>query len=225
MIERLEIASKTPDPKLWQSAGSREELDQMARWVRYWFEQEPDAQIAVVVPDLQARRTEVERQLEKILTPGSHAEPGKAKPWNVSMGRALASVPMIESAFDLLRLLDKHTDIQDIGRVLRSPWIKGSVAERDSRALLEKCLRENYPRQFKLDEVRYRANEVRKHDHNRQELPPEQWEPRSWNSPVLGSLIQTLTGFERKHAGTRPPSSWAESFDGLLSQPGLAAGQ
>ena len=223
-IEQLEIASKTPVPKLWQGASSREELEQMARWVRYWFEQDPDAQIAVVVPGLQARRAEVERQLEKILTPGSHAEPGMARPWNVSLGRTLVNVPMIESAFDLLRLLDKRIDIQDIGRILRSPWIEGSAAERDSRALLEKCLRENYPRQFKLDEVRYRANEVRKHDHNRQELPPEQWEPRAWNSPVLGRLIQILTGFQRKHTGTRPPSSWAETFDSLLSSLGWPQG-
>jgi ATP-dependent helicase/nuclease subunit B len=223
-IEQLEIASQAPAPKLWQGASSREELEQMARCVRYWFEQNPDAQIAVVVPDLQARRAEVERQLEKILTPGSHAEPGKAKPWNVSLGRQLANVPMIESAFDLLRLLNKRIDIQDIGRVLRSPWVKGGEVERDSRALLEKCLRENYPRQLKLDEVRYRAGEIRKHDHNRQELPPEQWEPRSWSSPVLGRLIQILAGFERKHTGTRLPSSWAESFDGLLSSLGWPLG-
>ncbi len=41
------------------------------------------------------------------------------------MGMPLARVPMIETAFDLLRLLDRRIDIQDIGRALR--WISGAL--------------------------------------------------------------------------------------------------
>ena len=54
---------------------------------------------------------------------------------------------------DLLKLLDRRVDIQAIGRVLRSPWLRGAQSERNQRALLEKCLRDNYPRQLKLDDL------------------------------------------------------------------------
>ena len=45
---------------LWKSRDSKTELQHMARWVRYWFEKEPESTIAVVVPDLQARRQIIE---------------------------------------------------------------------------------------------------------------------------------------------------------------------
>ena len=152
-VAQLVITPAASGTALWRSTSSKDELQKMARWVRYWFEQEPESSIAVVVPDLQALRQEVERHLGEILTPGSNGAPDKAKPWNISMGMPLARVPMIEAAFDLLRLLDNRIDIQDFGRVLRSPWIHGGICERNSRALLEKCLRDNYPRQLKLSEV------------------------------------------------------------------------
>lgn len=214
----LAITPATCAAKLWKSRDTRDELRHMARWVRYWYEQEPGSRIAVVVPDLQTRRQEVERHLAGVLTPGDHRE--STRPWNISLGLPLARVPLVESAFDVLRLLDSQADIQHTGRLLRSPWIKGGRSERNSRALLEKYLRDNYPRQLKLSEVRYRAGEIRKHDNDHQELPPDQWVPRPWNSPVMASIINTLIRFTRENRGSRAPSAWAEAFDRLLSQLG-----
>lgn len=215
-VSRLTITERHKKAVLWKSRDSKEELVQMARWVRYWFEKEPDSSIAVVVPDLQARRAVIERHLENILTPGSNKSSRQARPWNISMGTPLARVAMIETAFDLLKLLDKRIDIQDVGRVLRSPWLRGSVAERNSRALLEKCLRDKYPRQLKLGEVLYRAGEIKTHDHHHNELPQDQHEPQVWNSPELSTALKTLKRFDGENKGLRLASAWAESFDQLL---------
>lgn len=223
-VTRLAMTAAESDTSLWQSLNSKDELQKMARWVRHWFEKEPESRIAVVVPDLQARRQEIERHLGEILTPGSGGAEENAKPWNISMGLPLAQVPMIESAFDTLRLLESRIDIQDIGRVLRSPWISGGISERNHRALLEKCLRDNYPRQLKLSEVRFRAGEIRKYDRNHQELPPDQCVPRAWNSPVMVSVINTLAQFERDSRNKRLPAAWAEAFDRLLSNLGWPLG-
>ena len=212
----LAISSRQKQVALWKSRDPKSELQQMARWVRYWFEKEPDSSIAIVVPDLQTRRQEVERQLEDILTPGDNQDRQQAKPWNISMGRPLARVPMIETAFDLLKLLDKRVDIQDIGRVLRSPWLKGAGSERNSRALLEKCLRDAYPRQLKLKEVKYRASEIKTHDRQHNELPKDQHEPQPWNSPKLSNILDALMCFERDYKGSQPASDWAGKFDKLL---------
>ncbi len=212
----LTISARQKDVVLWKGKDHKNELQQMARWVRYWFEKEPESSIAIVVHDLQSRRQEVERQLEEILTPGNRPGGKQAKPWNISMGTALARVPMIETAFDLLKLLDERIDIQDIGRVLRSPWLQGAVTERNSRALLEKCLRDKYPRQLKLREVRYRAAEIRTHDRQHNELPEDQHEPQAWNSPELSTALNKLARFGSENKGLQPASAWAESFDQLL---------
>jgi ATP-dependent helicase/nuclease subunit B len=223
-VTQLVITPAESGTALWQGLSSKDELQKMARWVRYWFEKEPASRIAVVVPDLQARRQEVERHLGEILTPGSNSANDKAKPWNTSMGMPLARVPMIESAFDVLRLLDRRIDIQDVGRVLRSPWISGGISERNQRALLEKCLRDHYPRQLKLSEVWFRASEIRKYDRNHEKLPPDQCVPRAWNSPLMVSVINTLAQFERDSRSTRRPAAWAEAFDRLLSNLGWPLG-
>ena len=213
---QLTLTPKQDKAVLWKSRDSKHELVQMARWVRYWFEKEPGSSIAIVVPDLQMRRQSVERQLENILTPGSNSTNQQAKPWNISMGTPLARIPMIESAFELLKLLDDRIDIQDIGRVLRSPWLRGAASERNNRALLEKCLRDKYPRQLKLGEVLYRASEIRMHDHHRNELPEDQHEAQAWNSPELSTVLKTLKRFDGESRGPRLASAWAESIDQLL---------
>ena len=213
---RLSIAPRHANAMLWKYRDSKHELQQMARWVRYWFEQEPDSRIAVVVHELKNRRQAVERQLEEVLSPGHDIVCQDAKPWNISMGVPLAKVSMIETAFDLLRLLDKRIDIQAVGRVLRSPWLRGAISERNPRALLEKCLRENYPRQLKLDELLYRSSEIRKKTREGEELPHDQQTPRAWNSPLLSGILDALNQFEQDNRGKRPASAWAEGFDRLM---------
>jgi probable DNA repair protein len=216
----LSITSRQKDAVLLKCRDSSDELEQAVRRVRYWYENDPGSRIAIVVPDLQKRRPEVERQLDEILTPGNIQTTRLANPWNISMGTPLASVPMIETAFDLFKLFDKRIDIQHIGRVLRSPWLRGASFEHNSRALLEKCLRDKYPRQLKLAEVRYRASEIKKHDRQHSELPKDQHKPRAWNSPALSIVLDTLIHFEQQTRGARPASAWAESFDKLLASVG-----
>ena len=215
-VSNLGISSLQDKVELFKSRDSKTELEHMARWVRYWFEKEPGSTIAIVVHDLQTRRQEVERHLEEVLLTGDNGGGQNPKPWNISMGAPLARFPMIETAFDLLKLLDKRIDIQDIGRVLRSPWLRGAVNERNSRALLEKCLREKYPRQLKLREFKYRAGEMKTHDHHHHELPPDQHGPQPWNSPELTTILNTLSRFYSENRGQRAASEWAESLDALL---------
>lgn len=201
---------------LHKSDDSKTELEQMARWVRHWFEQEPESSIAIVVPDLQSRRQEIERQLEEILNPASDKCGQQTRPWNISLGTPLAHIPMIETAFDLLNLLDERIDIQDVGRVLRSPWLKGAVAERNSRALLEKRLRDKHPSQFTLQDLGNRSAEIKTHDHQNNELPRDQHKPQTWNSPELTAVLNALKQFDQANKKSRPASGWAEAFDRLL---------
>lgn len=219
-VETLEPQSRAGRAVQWKAADARSELDRMARWVRHRHETSPDAAIGVVVPGLAARRQEVERQLHAILTPGEGSGPA---PWNISMGAPLASEPVIAAAFDLLRLAAKHIDVQDAGRVLNAPWFSGSHSERPNRALLEKLLREEYPRRFDLDELRFRAGEERRRDHRGNELPKEEWAPQPWQSPEMKKIAADLQRFFRE-SRPRLPSAWAEAFDALLAAAGWPRG-
>lgn len=203
----------------WKAADRRHELDRMARWVRQRFEESPDATIAVVVPDLQARRDAVNRALGDILLPGDGRTAGE-QPWNLSLGKPLAQMPLVAIAFDLLALAHHPVDIHTVGRVLRSPWIRGAREERRQRASLEKRLREIYPRQLKLGEVSYQARQIRRHARDGSELPPEQHEPHPWNCPGLLPVLQALLDFSRSRSGRRRPSAWADAFEGLLTRCG-----
>jgi ATP-dependent helicase/nuclease subunit B len=219
-ICRWSFTSQRDQIVMWKGKDSKNELENMARWARYWLEEQPQSSIAIVVHDLQTRRQEVERQLAEILLPGISQNGQSARPWNISLGTPLSRVPMVETAFDLLKLLDRRIDIQDVGRVLRSAWLTGALAERNNRALLEKCLRDKYPRQLKLSEVRYRASEIKTHDRHHVELPEDQHEPQPWNSPELAAVLNKLSHFSRENTNKRPPSAWAESFDKLLQSLG-----
>ena len=113
-------------------------------------------------------------------------------------------------------MLDERIDIQAIGRVLRSPWLRGSIGERNKRALLEKCLRDQYPRQLKLGELIYRASEIKKRNHRGEPLPSDEQQPQPWNSPELTVILAVLSRFKSDNKRKLPASAWAESFDRLL---------
>ncbi|MGD9020181.1 MAG: PD-(D/E)XK nuclease family protein [Lysobacterales bacterium] len=212
----LDIESRQEKAVLLACRDDRHELRQAASWVRRCMEDDPRCTIAIVVPDLGSRRHELEWHLEEMLAPGSDAAGEQARPWNVSIGAPLLRFPMIEAAFDLLKLLDRSVHIQDISRVLRSPWLNGSVGERNNRALLEKRLCDQYPRQLKLSEAEYRSREIRKHDRYHAALPEEEHGEQPWNSPLFNSILNTLIRFEADNRDRKPASAWAQAFDQLL---------
>jgi probable DNA repair protein len=225
------IACLAPAPKsdrasVWRSGSDPEELDAMARWARHWLESEAGSRIAVVVPDLQRRREDVERHLAAVLTPEGQEDDGLGRPWNISLGVPLARVPMVETAFDLFDALGRSIDIQLIGRILRSPWIRGGLAERNQRSLLEKCLRAYYPRALTLEQVRFRAAEFRAPEERGGEQTSDRREPRAWNCPIMTAIVATLREFRRSERTPRPPSAWAQCIDQLLARVGwpLAGG-
>lgn len=212
-ISNLSIVTANNKPVLFEAEDSKSELEQMARWARYWLEKNPQASIAIVVPDLQARRAEVEQQLGDILRPGAWLD--DIKPWNISMGIPLARTAMITAAFDLLQLLSHRLEIDAVGRVLRSPWLNGGTTERSSRALLEKQLREVYPRQIKLTEVRYQA-QIRDKDPDGQPIAADERQASPWSSPELVKVLNKLISFQDNNGHTKTASAWAQNLDKLL---------
>jgi len=217
-VTTVSLSSRGTVPKMWKATGRREELERMARWVRRRYTESEEAIIAVIVPDLETRRYEVERALQDILLPGRPLGPAAERPWNISLGTPLSRLPIIASAFDLFEMLNRRVEIQTVSAVLRSPWITGAADESAPRALLEKRLREVYPRLLDLNEVEFQARQTRQHARDGSELPPEQHEPHPWNCPLLRPVLQALTAFDTR--GRKTASAWADAFENLLGRCG-----
>ena len=210
---------------LWRADDPRDELGRMARWVRYWFEREPDARIAVVVPDLEQRQDDIERVLREVMLPGPTPPDSAETPWNVSLGRPLIRAPMVAIGLRLLRLARPRVSIRDVGEMLRSPFLAEAGEEWSRRAVLERLLRNRYPKTIELRELVYRAGERRRYTPEGEELPETEREARPWNCPAIHRCALELQRFERETRDRRPPSDWARAFDSLLSSLGWAQDQ
>jgi probable DNA repair protein len=222
-LHRLKLQTLTSSAGLWESKDAQQELQQMARWARYWLEQNPRSRIGIVAPDLPAARSEIERHLARTLVPAREPGDRRGLPWNISAGQPLLRYPMIETAFDLMELLSHTVSIQQLARVLRSPWIRGGLSESGQRALLEKRLRRKYPRELRADDARYRATEPTPGGKSGAVPEPPQ-APPAWHCPMFAVILDRLAVFGRRHNQPAAPSDWAEGIDGLLAAGGWPSG-
>ena len=142
----------------------RAEATTMARWVRLRLEENHEAKIGVVVPKLASQRDIVVHAIDEILVP--HAlQPGCqsiARPYNISLGVPLSTYPIISTALRLLGLLASTISLEDMGRLLRSPFIAGWEQEASARALLDGRLRETGELNVALMTLRYHASQNNK---------------------------------------------------------------
>jgi probable DNA repair protein len=123
-----------------------DELLAAAAWARKRLEADPDASVAIVVPDLGDRLEAVERVFMRVFDPPAFAlaEAGP-RPWHVSLGPSLAEWPLIADALLILQLDPRRLPQARAGRLLRSPWLAGSDAEAGARAAAVRRLMERAP--------------------------------------------------------------------------------
>jgi ATP-dependent helicase/nuclease subunit B len=123
-------------------ASAEQELRAAAMWVRERALRSPQARIGVVVPDLQARRDDLLRVFDQILSPphdSLHAG-AAARPYNLSLGAPLTQQAMVQCALQLLQLGVDGLDLPAAGALLCSPFW-GDEDERLQRAQLDRLLR------------------------------------------------------------------------------------
>jgi ATP-dependent helicase/nuclease subunit B len=111
-----------------------EEVRAAFDWAGQRLERNPGVRIAVVVPDLEHRRDEVER-----LASVAMHDDREVSVW--IDGGALSRDPTVGAAVSALSLLTPHAGYATFGRWLRSPFF-GARAEHGIRARLDRVLRE-----------------------------------------------------------------------------------
>ena len=129
-------------------ASDAEELRCCAAWARQRLEENPLARIAIVVPDLRAKRRQVARALTDSLSPGARAQVRAHRDetmglFNVSLGQPLSDYAMVNDAVMLIEFsIGKSMPFLTVSAMLRSPYIAGADDEIASRATLDAALRE-----------------------------------------------------------------------------------
>jgi probable DNA repair protein len=129
---------------------ARAEIARAARWAAARLAADPDARLGIVVPDLQEHRAQVCDALDAALAPRSFlpASAPAAPLYELSLGRPLASWPLISDALRALASTGPAVEWRDASIVLRSPFFAGDP---DARAALELWIRERLPERFALE--------------------------------------------------------------------------
>lgn len=119
---------------------SAEEIRSAARWVRQLLEQ-GETGIGVIVPDLTGRRRELERIFREELDPNSLIQltPDEER-FSLSLGTPLNELGPVRLALELLALRPQ-LDVEQVGVLLRSPFLAGGESEASARALFDLQLR------------------------------------------------------------------------------------
>ena len=211
-------ASFHTTPATLQLQDSREELEQAAHWSRGLLSQDPQTRIAVVIPDLAERRALADRVFREVLHPAPFSSGPRA--WHLAPGLPLRQYPLVAAALVGLEAGLPRIGANRAGLLLRSPFFKGSLAERalaDARLRRDRC--------FELTPGQFRAL----HPSLRDFSPPPAGllRPSQWAGVFSGMLSglgwpgdRTLSSDEYQTA-----SKWREALSGFstldLTRPSL----
>ena len=133
----------------------QQELMTAARWAKEKQQTNPEQRIGIIIPELARIRAQVERTFSQELEDNYQhpSQPQSATPFNISAGIPLSSSPQVSSALLLLSLNRKHLPLEDLCRLLNSPF--WGPEDTNLRAAAEKRLRRLARHQLSSAEFRY----------------------------------------------------------------------
>ena len=181
-------------PERWKLRDSTGEIRAAASWARRVLEQDPMAQIGVIVPNLTSLRAKVERIFRETLDPGS-AFHDQERSFHVSLGPALDRYPVVSAALLMLEFATGLLALPQAGLLLRSPFLGGAAMEWTKRAQLDAKLRR--------DGV--------------WDVSPALLRDRAGNCPLLERLLGRFEKRLRQLVLEQPASEWSRDFSELLA--------
>ena len=192
--------ARTLEPPVYSSTSerrrlrdSRAEIRAAAAWARRQLENDPDAQIGIIVPDLTRLRPAVDRIFQEVLDPGGQQQ-DQERSFHVSLGPPLGDSPLVCAALLALEFGPGALTLPQIGLLLRSPFLGGAEAEWTKRAQMDGKLRREGCWDIPIAVLREAAGRC-----------PQ--------------LQRVLSRFEKKLGnlpGAQRPSEWSRDFSRLL---------
>ncbi|MGA1981256.1 MAG: PD-(D/E)XK nuclease family protein [Acidobacteriaceae bacterium] len=216
-IDSLEPAPLAPELALASAPDEHAELAACARWLRARLTQQPDAAIAVIVPDTEPARAEIDRVFRSVLAPELNdiVAPAASGPYEFSLGVPLARTPLVATALDILRWANGPLPLDRVSNLLLSPHFAANPtdasSERIARAEFDAfVLRRQHllEPQLSLDRLLNLASHPK----------------HSANLPTLLDHLRTLRPLitHRELSGERTHADWAAAIHELLEAAGWA---
>lgn len=176
-------------------------------WAVARLQENPQAKLGIVVPELSVLRTRLAAWLDEAFHPSTihpalHAQP---RCYEFSLGTSLARQPIIHAAMGLLRLAWQHERIQqtDIAPLLHSPFWS-NPAEANARAQLDADMRRTLPLTISQSRLLSYVTAKLEGEHP---LP-------------IAQLVEDFTALVN-HANQQPkrlmPSAWMQVFESALA--------
>ena len=202
----VQVTEKTLTFDAPQSAEHRVLTDQDAEcraavlWAKQHLEANPDAKVAIVVPELPVLRSKLSAMLDDAL----HAQtvrPGLVEAqrcYDFSLGVSLNIQPIVADALNLLHLAWQRGNVlqQDIAHLLHSPYWSEGLLEADARALLDARMRRDLSLSFKVSRLQNYVLKVTTGD-------------GAMRLPSTIKALQDLLEFAQTQEAKQPPSAWA----------------
>ncbi len=172
-------------------------------WSLEQLERNPNAKLAIVVPELEALRTKLSTLLDDAFHPETHI-PSLAeiqRCYDFTLGVTLSSLPIISTALNLLRFAwQKQSLLQsEISQLIHSVYWSASLQEQDARALLDARMRQDCT--LSLSSHRF----LRFLEHANQGEHPLQL-------PSLLADTKVLMEIAEQNSRIAKPSEWADVF-------------
>jgi len=166
-------------------------------WARRKLEEQPGARLAVIVPDLQARRAELERRFAAVLQPELEL-PGaleRDRLFDFAGGPPLSAYAIAESALDCLQAGEVRIPQDCLSRLLRYRHL-GQPGEEEARTRLDIQLRREALSQWPVQSVVRLAGKA--------------------GCAAFGAALEEARGALRLGAGAQPVDRWAAAFGAAL---------
>ena len=189
----IDALQHEPSTAYFKFEDSKAEIRAAAMWARRLVEENPETEIAIIIPGLAGARARVERIFRAALDPGlrcAHDE----QCFHVSLGPALAEVPLVYAALLMLEFGLRDLALPSVGVLLRSPFLSGFESEWTRRGLLDARLRKN----------------------GLYELGPARLREEGASCPVLQRSLERFEKLCKKLPDEQRPSEWRRDFAKLL---------
>lgn len=126
VVEHVELQAEPNEQFLVACDSLRAEAAAAARWIRFFLEREgTQRRVALIVPGLGEERAELEPVLRDVLAPELQQIGADlaAAPFAFSTGRTLADSALAAAALDALRWCVSELPLEDVTRLLLSPYL------------------------------------------------------------------------------------------------------
>jgi len=209
------IPPSSPSHLLVDATDPHAELLACASWLRARLTEDPHAQLAVIVPSIDADRAAIDRAFRRILAPelDDIAAPTSSGPFEFSLGVPLAHTPLAATALDILRWAEAPLPLDRVSALLLSPHFAAGAANTEL-----------------LPRAEFDAFALRRESRLQPQLTTAEISTQLARSrhaaalPVLRAHLQSLSLQLRRATLTRNRSyaDWAVAFAEILDAAGWA---